>query len=224
MNKTAIFFPLIILLTLSVFSCAVIQPAQVPADRPQPFTSDGSNPDFPIVNPPAGVTQRPPVPTFLMGQGMVVAESMERFLLMNNPRLDVDYVNVLMIIYVEEAAAEGVNHDVAFAQMCLETGYLRYGGDVQPEQFNFAGLGAIGGGEPGLSFPDPRTGVRAQIQHLKAYGSTEPLNRELVNPRFHFVRRGISPQIEGLAGTWAADRQYAVKINNILLRLYDFAF
>ena len=108
--------------------------------------------------------------------------------------------------------------------MCLETGYLRYGGDVKPEQFNFAGMGAVGGGEPGLSFPDPRTGVRAHIQHLKAYGSSEPLNGELVNPRFRYVRRGAAPTYEGLAGTWAADRQYAVKINSILKRLYDFAF
>jgi len=113
---------------------------------------------------------------------------------------------------------------VAFTQMCLETGFLNFGGDVKPEQFNFAGLGAIGGGEPGLSFPDPRTGIRAQVQHLKAYASEEPLNLALVNPRFRFVRRGSSPTIEGLAGTWAADRQYAVKINTMLQRLYDFSF
>jgi hypothetical protein len=114
--------------------------------------------------------------------------------------------------------------------MCLETGFLAFGGLVTPDQYNFAGLGATGflnsDGIPdkGLFFPDPRTGVRAQIQHLKAYGSTEPLTGELVNPRFRFVRRGSSPTIEGLAGTWAADRQYAFKINAILERLYEFAF
>ena len=49
-----------------------------------------------------------------------------------------------------------------------ETGFLQFGGDVSVEQFNFAGIGTTGGGVPGNSYPDVRTGVRAQIQHLKA--------------------------------------------------------
>jgi len=170
------------------------------------------------------IAEKPELPLYIMGQGKVSAENMARFLLENNPGANQGFVRTLAQYYVEEAAFEGVNHDIAFVQMCLETGFLRFGGDVRPEQFNFAGLGAIGNGEPGLSFPNPRIGVRAQIQHLKAYGSTEPLKGELVNPRFRFVRRGIAPTYEGLAGTWAADRQYAVKINAIMQRLYDFSF
>ena len=81
-----------------------------------------------------------------------------------------------------------------------------------------------GPGYPGLKFPDLRTGVRAQIQHLKAYASDAPLNAELVNPRYYLIRLGSSPAIKGLAGTWAADLDYAEKINNILERLYMFAF
>jgi len=163
-------------------------------------------------------------PVYIMGQGKVSADKKAQFLLQNNPAADKAFVKSLARYYVEEASFEGVNHDIAFAQMCLETGFLRFGGDVKPQQYNFAGLGAVGNGEPGLSFPDPRTGVRAQIQHLKAYGSEEPLNLPLVNPRFRFVRRGCAPTYEGLAGTWAADRQYAVKIDTILKRLYEFSF
>ena len=168
--------------------------------------------------------KKPEIPSFIMGKGAVNPEKLALFLLQNNPGVNNNYANALARYYVEEAALEGVNYDIAFVQMCIETGYLRYGGDVKPEQYNFAGLGAVGGGEPGLSFPDPRTGVRAQIQHLKAYGSEEPLNGELVNPRFRYVRRGAAPTYEGLAGTWAADKQYAVKITSVLQRLYDFAF
>ena len=170
------------------------------------------------------ISDRPALPSYIMGEGNVSADRMAAFFLLNNPAVDSSYIISLARIYIEEASFEGVNHDIAFSQMCLETGFLRYGGDVKPEQYNFAGMGAVGGGAPGLSFPDPRTGVRAQIQHLKAYGSAEPLNEPLVNPRFRYVRRGCSPTIEGLAGTWAADRQYAVKINTILQRLYDFSF
>jgi len=168
--------------------------------------------------------EKPKVPSHIMGEGNVSADRMAAFLLMNNPSVDSVYAISLARIYIEEASFERINHDIAFSQMCLETGFLRFGGDVKPDQYNFAGMGAVGGGDPGLAFPDPRTGVRAQIQHLKAYGSEEPLNMALVNPRFRFVRRGCAPTIEGLAGTWAADRQYAVKINTILQRLYDFSF
>jgi hypothetical protein len=108
--------------------------------------------------------------------------------------------------------------------MCLETGFLSYGNLVQPEWNNFCGLGAIGPEQPGLIFPDPRSGVRAHVQHLKAYATEEPLAGELVDPRYRYVRKGSSPTVEGLAGTWAADRQYAVKINAVLQRLYDFAW
>jgi len=171
----------------------------------------------------SAVKKIPDIPEHIMGQGNAGAGDLALFLMQNNPQANVVFVRALAHFYIEEAAAEGVNHDIAFAQMCLETGFLRYGGDVKPEQYNFCGLGATGG-VPGLSFPDPRTGVRAQIQHLKAYASEEPLKGENVDPRFRYVRRGSSPTIEGLAGTWAADRQYPVKIYSILERLYDFAF
>ena len=176
------------------------------------------------VKPPEIIVEKPEPPVYIMGKGKVSAENMALFLLKNNPKADSDFVTSLAKYYVEEAAFEGVNHDIAFAQMCLETGFLRFGGDVKPEQYNFCGLGAIGNGEPGLSFPEPRIGARAHIQHLKAYGSDEPLKGNLESPRFRFVRRGSAPTYEGLAGTWAADRGYAVKIKSILERLYEFAF
>jgi len=166
----------------------------------------------------------PAVPRYIMGRGLVPPEKLAAFLLDANPGADRAFVGELAIMYVEESAIEGVNHDVAFAQMSLETGFLRFGNLVTPDQNNFAGLGATGPGFPGLRFPDARTGVRAQIQHLKAYASEAPLNQELVNPRFFLVRRGSSPGISGLAGTWAEDPLYAEKITAILERLYFFSF
>ncbi|MDR0321314.1 MAG: glucosaminidase domain-containing protein [Treponema sp.] len=164
------------------------------------------------------------VPVHIMGSGKINAEKMAFFLLQNNLQADAGFVQTLMRLYIEESALEGVNHDVAFSQMCLETGFLKYGNLVQFEWNNFCGLGAIGPEQPGLIFPDPRTGVRAHIQHLKAYATDEPLNLALVDPRYRYVRKGSSPTIEGLSGTWAADRQYAIKINEILQRLYEFTF
>jgi hypothetical protein len=155
-----------------------------------------------------------------MGNGQVSPERLVLFLLSANPSADEGFARELAALYVEEAAAEGVNHDVAFAQMCLETGFLRYGNLVTPEMNNFCGLGAISPEQPGERFPDPRTGVRAQIQHLKGYATTAPLKRELVDPRYKWVKYGAAPTIEGLTGLWAADPDYGKKIIRILERLY----
>jgi len=159
---------------------------------------------------------------YIMGNGIVPPEKLAAFLLHINDQADKEFVLLLADYYLEEAVAEGVNHDTAFAQMCLETGFLRYGGLVTPDMNNFCGLGAIGPEETGLIFPDARTGVRAHIQHLQAYASEEPLKQELVDPRYRYVKRGSAPSIHGLTGTWAADRAYDEKIARILKNLYEF--
>lgn len=122
-------------------------------------------------------------------------------------------------ILCEEAAAEGVRAEIVFTQAMLETGWLQFGGDVSVEQFNFAGIGATGGGVPGNSFPDVRCGLRAQVQHLKAYASAEPLANPCVDPRFHLVARGSAPTMELLAGKWAASTTYGQSLARILAGL-----
>jgi hypothetical protein len=101
---------------------------------------------------------------------------------------------------VQEAVAEGLNHDLAFCQMCLETNYLNFGGAAKPEQFNLADMGIISPTNSGISFPNARRGITAQIQHLKAYGSTEAINQPLVqeNVRFRFVKHGLAPTVNFL--------------------------
>ena len=109
-----------------------------------------------------------------------------------------------MWIFYAEGQDQGVRGDIAFAQAVKETGNFQYGGDVGWEQNNFAGIGAVGGGARGQSFPDMRTGVRAQIQHLFAYASSiGDLVHELVDPRFRFVSRGVAPRWVDLNGRWA---------------------
>ena len=129
-------------------------------------------------------------------------------------------------MYIEEAEAEGIRSDVAFAQSMLETGYLQYGGDVQIEQFNFAGIGAVGGGASGVSFEDVRTGIRAHIQHLKAYANSESLKNACVDPRFAYVTRGSSPYVEWLGikenpegRGWATAKNYGFTIATMLERM-----
>lgn len=128
-------------------------------------------------------------------------------------------------IYIEECAIEGINSDVAFVQMCLETNFLRYGNLVKKEWNNFCGLGAIDKNNPGLKFDTMRLGVRAHVQHLHAYATTSDilLKQELIDPRYKYVNpRGKSPDIFGLSGTWASDKQYSEKLERFLQALEQF--
>lgn len=99
-------------------------------------------------------------------------------------------------IYLDECKAENIRAEVAFAQAMKETNFLRYGGDVSITQYNFAGIGAVGGGAKGQSFSSVRLGIRAQIQHLKAYANYDALNKGCVDPRFTYVSRGTAPYVE----------------------------
>ena len=200
-------------------ACGVVIFASCAGIQPQRTRPPSVPPETVPVKP-----ERPLPPDEIMGKGKVSGEKLAAFLLETNSGADVDFTGSLAAFYIDEAAAEGVNHDTAFAQMCLETGFLRYGGLVTADKNNFCGLGAIGPEQPGLTFPDPQTGVRAHIQHLKAYASQSPLNNELVDPRYRYVKLGSSPTIQGLAGTWAADKLYSEKIAAILERLYDFVY
>ena len=155
--------------------------------------------------------------------GVKSATQLVDFFMSRNPQGNRDQVVRLANYYVEEAAEEGINSDVAFVQMCLETGFLRFGGLVTPEMNNFCGLGAIDETKRGEWFPTEQIGVRAHIQHLHAYGTTGQLKGELVDNRYKYVNpRGKSPDVFGLAGTWAADKAYGQKLWTLLTVLDKF--
>ena len=129
-------------------------------------------------------------------------------------------------IYYEEAVAEGIKAEVAFVQAMKETGWLQFTGVVKAEQYNFAGMGATGNSVSGESFKDVREGVRAQIQHLKAYGSTKSLNQTCVDNRFKYVERGSAIYVEWLSipnnpkkKGWAAAKGYGVDIVKMIQKL-----
>jgi hypothetical protein len=160
------------------------------------------------------------IPVALMGKGLMSSEQLAAFLLEANPAINKAQGEELARFYIDEAQIEGINADVAFSQMCLETGFLQFGGLVTPDMNNFCGLGSIGPGQPGERFPNPQTGVKAHIQHLKGYASTEPLQSPLVDPRYKWVKYGTAPTIHDLTGKWATDTEYGNKISQILERLY----
>ena len=141
-----------------------------------------------------------------------------------------DSIEKLANIFYEEATAEGIDPAIAWCQTMKETNWLRYGGQVKIEQFNFAGIGATDGGASGADFSSygkngVRMGVRAQMQHLKAYAvkgiSKNDLKYECVDPRFKYVNKGSAMYVEWLGinenpngSGWATAPKYGYSIMN----------
>ena len=128
------------------------------------------------------------------------------------------------IVY-DEAVKEGVKPEIVFGQAMKKTGYLQFGGAVKIEQFNFAGLGATGGSVAGAQFSNVAEGIRAQVQHLKAYASKDGLTQETVDSRFNLVTRGSAPYVEWLGQKenpngfgWATAWNYGISMMNQYVR------
>lgn len=156
----------------------------------------------------------------IAANGIKSPEQLTAFFIAHAPEANQRQVYELADYYVQESRIEGINSDVAFAQMCLETGFLSFGGLVTPDMHNYCGLGAIDANRPGERFPTVQIGVRAHIQHLQAYATQLPLRQQVVDPRYKYVSpRGKAPTVFGLAGTWAADTAYGQKLDRLLSEL-----
>lgn len=123
--------------------------------------------------------------------------------------------------FIEEGAVEGVTGDIAFMQSVVETGWFRFSGTVPAWMNNFAGIGATDTNPRPAEFPDARTGVRAQIQHLRAYAdatavacAVPPLRNPCVDPRFDLVTpKGRAPTWNQMGnGNWATAPTYSASI------------
>jgi len=156
----------------------------------------------------------------IRGKSVATAEQLQQLAWANNPQAP----NVAQY-YLDLGEIYGIRGDIAFCQAAKETGWWKYGNLVQAYQNNYCGLGATGspatgeeslyGANPGrvwyiagvhgAIFATPADGVEAQIQHLYAYCCTDPLpeGRDIVDPRFTLVSRGIAPNWQDLNGRWA---------------------
>ena len=161
--------------------------------------------------------------TEIMGTAKATAAQMQAYIRAVNAAVPQSVIDMIPL-YISEGKAEGVRGDVAFAQSCLETGNFTFEGSaVKLSQNNFCGMGVTSNGVKGNSFDTPQLGIRAQIQHLKAYASTDDLKQACVDPRFKYVQRGSAKYVEWLGQRenpqglgWAAGDGYGEKILRIL--------
>ena len=154
--------------------------------------------------------EAPPESVEIMGAAEATPEQMAAFIRRRNPQPKLACsVEEIVRLYYEEAGAEGVRADIALCQALKETGFFAYGGDVLPAQNNYCGLGATGNKAKGAYFATPQEGVRAHIQHLMAYATTERPHAPLIDPRYDLVRLyrtdiyGKIKRWTGLNGVWA---------------------
>ena len=182
----------------------------------------------------------------IVGNPTTTVEKMVRFY--NNRKISypsdklgkggAESIEKLANIFYEEATIEGVDPAIAWCQTMKETNWLRFGGQVKIEQYNFAGIGATDGGASGADFSSyaangVRMGVRAQIQHLKAYAVSglkkSDLKNDCVDPRFQYVSKGSSRYVEWLGihenptgAGWATDSGYGYSIiNDYAVKLWE---
>lgn len=164
--------------------------------------------------------------TKIMGTAVATVKQMQAYIKSVNPRVAQTVISMIEY-YILEGKNEGVRGDIAFAQSCLETGNFTFSGSaVSLNQNNFAGIGVTKNGMKGNSWDTPQLGIRAQIQHLKAYASDERLLGECIDPRFYYVKRNSAPYAEWLGiqenpngGGWAAGKNYGQKILDILAKI-----
>lgn len=207
------------------YEVSICKPVLPPAETP-PLPVEQPEPPVEEQQPPADTSQ-PPTPslamdmeTLIMGKAQVTADQLRALLRQNNPNAP-DLVD----IYLSIGEKYGVRGDLAFCQAAKETGWWRFTGIVQPWQNNYCGLGATGvaatgeedllgadtsriryeNGIHGAIFATPEDGVEAQIQHLYAYATRNPLpaGTTLLDPRFSKVTRGCAPRWIDLGGKWA---------------------
>lgn len=138
-------------------------------------------------------------------------------------------VDQLATMFVLEGNDERVSGDLAFVQAVVETGWFSFSGRVPPSANNFGGIGATDSTQLYNVFRSARAGVRAHIQHLRAYGdptvTVQNLAHPLESPRFNLVvPKGRAPMWSNMgSGNWATDPLYSSKILTLYSDLVAFA-
>ena len=131
-------------------------------------------------------------------------------------------------IYIKYGKIFNIRADIAWAQMCHETGFLEFTGNVSSTQNNFAGLGSTGTGIAGNSFATEELGVIAHYAHLAWYYYSGHINQYcniIYDPRHsgttHYKYTGDTT-IGFLNCRWAPGATYTDKILLFANQIYGY--
>ena len=117
--------------------------------------------------------------------------------------------------YWEYGEKTGIRPDILYAQSAKETAFGNYGGVVEPDFNNWAGIKIEEGGPCGdpdahEKFDTAKDGVRAHFNHVTAYVGKEPVGEP--HGRYHTVMTVpwacTIRYVEQLGGRWAPSETY----------------
>jgi N-acetylmuramoyl-L-alanine amidase len=136
----------------------------------------------------------------------------------------------------------GILVEVFIAQICVETGYFKFGGVIDASFHNTCGLKTTKGGgdyvaNAHMRFNTWEEGLTAHADHLALYAgapgfpkySPNTKGHENINyknngttkdPRHFTYLYGKCKTVEGLSGTWATNKNYATTIKGIVNKIY----
>jgi len=163
----------------------------------------------------------------IKGPGSLTKQAVIEYIRYRNPNASPRDIEKLVGVYFEEAVKEGINPDLAIAQMCRTTNFL--GIERIMQTCNYAGFASTPEWQGRFS-GGMRQGVIAHIQHLKGYTSkvrrTE-LKNPLVDPRWNMLDsfRGTIHTLEDLSKKWSPynSRDYYNDIKNIINEMRSFS-
>jgi len=156
----------------------------------------------------------------ILNSGSINPQAAAAYVISQNPNAG-NIAEKLISVYISEANIEGINYDLAIAQMLYATDFLR--NDKRVSVHNYAGF--TGTNSWFGSFNNMIEGVRAHIQHLKGYASDMQLKNDLVAPRYRILASlgylGTAVNFDDLYRTWTIDSEnYKSSIDGILNNLY----
>jgi len=175
---------------------------------------------------PAGLQVTDRIPGLIMGKGTLNKDAIVSYIVSKGSVMNTQQIDALVSGYILEAQIEGVNHDIAIAQMCYATKFLN--NRQLLDTYNYAGLNTdLGISERnGGRHSNMKDGIMAHIQHLKGYASTDSLKQDLVDGRYNLLKTngywGKVKTLESLFMVWSPSnaQNYGNEIRKILLELY----
>ena len=138
-----------------------------------------------------------------------------------NPGIQKDETRHIIDIYFDESRKEDINPLVAIAQMLHHTKNLKNRNIVE-KSYNFGQLGTGNSISKWTlaSFTSTTEGIRAHIQHIKAYATTDPIKAEIVDPRYSILDKkgliGSKPALIDMLGAWYSPKSSEQSYNTIV--------
>ncbi len=109
----------------------------------------------------------------------------------------------------------GIDPVITIAQIALETGYCKFGGQVSPSYHNTCGL-KTKDGKAFHKFDSWQQGIEAHVQHLALYANAPKLQgKTIVDPRHFNSLKGTAKTVNDLSMKWATNSNYGIKLNKL---------